>query len=71
VTEEQAKRRFLQLTGVRFISVLLAFTGIANIGGKLLPALAPGFGLMLVVFGALEFFLAPIVLKRIWQKQDQ
>jgi hypothetical protein len=33
--------------------------------------LSPYLGFALLVFGAVDFFLLPMLLKRIWQKTDQ
>jgi hypothetical protein len=71
MTEEQAKQRFLVLQAMRLVALLQVMLGAANIGGKLLPALTPYLGYALLTFGAAEFFLLPMVLKRIWAKTDQ
>jgi ABC-type uncharacterized transport system permease subunit len=71
MTEEQAKQRFMLLNLTRLFGVGLAFAGIANISGNFLPGMAPVLGYILLVFGAADFFISPILLKRIWQKQDQ
>jgi hypothetical protein len=71
MTEEQAKQRFMLLNLVRFSAIALVFAGIANIGGKLLPSLMPGLGLVLVVAGVVDFFVAPMLLKKMWQKNGQ
>jgi hypothetical protein len=71
MTEDQAKRRFMILNLVRFVAMVMVFAGVANIAGRLLPEFAPTLGYFLLVFGAADFFLAPTLLKRMWQKQDQ
>ncbi len=71
MTEDQAKQRFMMLNLVRLTGVILSFGGIANIGGKLLPELAPMLGFALLVTGVADFFVLPVVLKKAWQKQDQ
>lgn len=71
MTEEQAKQRFLVLNLVRLSGLIIAFAGIANVGGKLAPDLAPGLGLVLLIMGTVDFFFAPMLLKRAWQNQDQ
>ena len=71
MTEEQAKARFLALNAVRFLAVAMVFAGTANVAGKLLPGAAPFLGYVLLIVGALDFFLAPKLLKKYWQKQDK
>ena len=70
MTEEQAKKRFLALNAVRFVALLLVMAGVANIGGKMLPEMAPFLGYALLVFGAADFFIAPVLLKRVWQSRE-
>lgn len=71
MTEEQAKQRFLVLTLVRVFALVMVFAGIANLGGRLFPDLAPVLGGVLLVAGAADFFLAPALLKKHWRTQDQ
>lgn len=68
--EEQARTRFMILNLVRLSSVAMVFAGIANIAGKLLPDLSPFLGYVLFIAGALDFFLAPVLLKRGWRTPD-
>jgi hypothetical protein len=71
MNEDLAKRRFLTMQLLRLFALGLVMLGIANIGGKLLPDFSPYLGYGLLVFGAVDFFLVPIVLKRAWQNKDQ
>ncbi len=71
MTEEQAKRRFVTLNVVRLAAIGIVMVGIANMGEKLLPGLSPGLGIVLLIIGCVDFFFAPMLLKRMWQKQDQ
>ncbi len=71
MTEEQAKTRFMLLNLVRLIAIAMVFAGIANIGGKLWPAFTPVLGYALLAIGAADFFLAPVLLKKLWNKQDR
>jgi hypothetical protein len=71
MTEEKAKQRFIILQLMRLVALGLVMLGIANIGGKLLPDLSPTLGYGLLIFGAVDFFAVPMMLKRVWQKQDQ
>ena len=68
--EELARKRFMILNLVRFGSIALIFAGLANIAGKLLPGLSPFLGYVLLVAGAVDFFLAPVLLKRAWRTPD-
>lgn len=68
--EELARKRFMTLNLVRFTAIAIMFAGAANVGGKLLPELSPGLGYILFVVGALDFFLAPVLLKRGWRTPD-
>ena len=68
--EELARKRFMILNLVRFGSIALIFAGLANIAGKLLPGLSPFPGYVLLVAGAVDFFLAPVLLKRAWRSPD-
>lgn len=71
MSEEKAKQRFMILNLVRFSALAFIFAGAANVGGKLLPDLAPTLGYILLVIGAIDFFLAPVMLKRMWRTPDQ
>lgn len=68
--EEVARKRFMLLNLVRFTAVAIIFAGAANIGGKLLPDLSPELGYVLFVVGAIDFFLAPVLLKKSWRTPD-
>jgi hypothetical protein len=70
MTEELAKKRFMILNLVRFSALAFIFAGAANIGGKLLPELMPTLGYILLVIGAVDFFLAPVLLKRMWRTPE-
>jgi hypothetical protein len=71
MTEEEAKRRFFILQFTRLFAVIMVALGAANVAGKLLPDLSPMLGYVLLVVGAADFFIAPIILKRMWQKPPQ
>lgn len=70
MNEELAKKRFMILNLVRFSALAFIFAGAANIGGKLLPELMPVLGYVLLVIGATDFFLAPVLLKRMWRTPE-
>ena len=65
--DELARKRFMILNLVRFGSIAIIFAALANIAGKLLPELSPVLGYVLLVAGAVDFFLAPVLLKRAWR----
>lgn len=71
MNESQAKQRFIALNLVRFAALGFIFAGAANVGGKLLSDLAPTLGYVLLVIGAVDFFVAPVLLKRMWRTPDQ
>jgi hypothetical protein len=71
MNEDVAKKRFMILNLVRFSALAFIFAGAANIGGKLLPDLTPTLGYILLVIGAIDFFLAPVMLKRMWRTPEQ
>ena len=68
--DELARKRFMILNLVRFGSIAIIFAALANIAGKLLPELSPVLGYVLLVTGAVDFFLAPFLLKRAWRTPD-
>ena len=70
MNEELAKKRFMILNLVRFSALAFIFAGAANIGGKLLPELTPTLGYILLVIGAVDFFMAPVLLKRMWRTPE-
>lgn len=70
MNEELAKKRFMILNLVRFSALAFIFAGAANIGAKLLPELTPTLGYVLLVIGAVDFFLAPVLLKRMWRTPE-
>ena len=71
MTEEQAKRRFMVLNFVRLSALMMVMAGVANIAGKFLPDLTPTLGMVLLVIGAADFFIAPVLLKNHWRKQGE
>lgn len=70
MTEDQARQRFMILNMIRLFAVAMVLAGVANVGGKFLPDLAPWFGYILIVVGAFDFFYAPRLLKRNWRNRD-
>jgi hypothetical protein len=72
ISEEDriARGRFAMLSLVRLSAIVIAFVGAANIGGKLLPEFAPMLGQILFAVAAIDFFLAPALLKRAWRTRE-
>lgn len=69
--ERIARGRFMIINFVRLAAIGIAFVGAANIGGHLLPEYAPLLGQCLIAVAAIDFFLAPVLLKRIWRSKGQ
>ncbi len=70
MNEDKAKACFMMLQMVRFSGILFVFAGLANASGKLMPEAAPFLGIALCLMGLIDFFGAPIVLKKAWKTQD-
>ncbi len=68
MTEDQAKQRFVALTLLRLFGLGLVIAAAANIAGAWMPEMAPTLGDILLVIGALDFFLIPALLKKAWRK---
>jgi hypothetical protein len=66
MTEDQAKQRFMVLNLVRFVGLIFVIFGVVLMSGKLEIADGPMVGSILLVFGAIEFFIVPVLIKRIW-----
>jgi hypothetical protein len=71
MTEEQAKKRFFLLNFVRLIGLAMVLFGVANIAGKILPELSPLLGQGLLVMGAIEFFVVPVFIKKMWRNDAE
>ncbi len=71
MTEEEAKQRFMVLNLVRIIAIIIVLAGILNIAGRLFPEVSPELGYALLVAGVVDFFLAPVLLKRRWRDPGQ
>jgi hypothetical protein len=48
----------------------LVLAGVANIAGAWMPELGPTFGYVLLLIGALDFFLIPALLKKAWRNKS-
>jgi hypothetical protein len=70
--EDTARRRLLLYSLIRFGGVALFFLGLAIIyTGLLRPGGSPQLGAIVAILGALDALLAPHLLKRAWDRQDQ
>jgi hypothetical protein len=69
MSEAVAKQRFMILNLVRLIAIGFVMAGAANVSGKLLPDYAPWLGAVLLVIGMVDFFFAPMLLKKYWRKR--
>lgn len=72
--ERRAKTRFMVLSMMRLIGALMMIVGFVVIAGKW--DLAGGdnnrmIGAILVLFGAFEFAVAPLLFARAWKSQDR
>lgn len=69
MTEEQAKRRFFLLAGIRLSGVVIAFLGIAVVMKRLIEP-ADIVGTALIAIGAFEVMVLPTLLLRSWRTKD-
>ncbi len=71
MNERLAKQRFTQLNLTRLVGVAFVFGGAANVQGGFAEQVSPYLGYVMLIFGVLDFFVAPVLLKRQWRQQDQ
>ena len=69
--EAIARKRFFLLNLVRLFALAMVMAGAANLAGKLWPAYTPTLGTVLFILGAADFFLAPLLLKRLWARDSR
>ncbi len=69
MTDAEARRRHVQLLGIRILAIGTAIVGVVIISGRLIAE--PAIGYALFVIGAAEFFALPYWLAKQWKKQDQ
>jgi hypothetical protein len=69
MTEEQAKRRFFLLSLMRAIALGILLFGVVVIAGKTRADETTGYGLL--VIGAINFFIIPWWLKKVWQAEGK
>ena len=67
--EELARTRFMKLQLIRLGGVAMAMLGAVIISGRLIDL--PELGYVLLVLGALEFFLLPNLVAKNWRSPDQ
>lgn len=67
--EDEARFRFMILSAVRLLSVMLIAVGLAIVAGKLdVPRPA---GIAFTIFGLLELLLLPPFLARKWKSRSE
>ena len=70
--DDEARRRLLLYTLVRFGGLVIFFFGIAVMYTKVLrPGGWPQLGAIIAILGVLDALLAPHFLKRRWDRTDQ
>ena len=69
MSEHEARRRHLQLTGVRLTGLATVLAGIAVLSGRWVDWTYVGYAL--VVLGAVEFFVLPRFLVTQWKAGDE
>ena len=67
--EELARSRFMKLQLIRLSGVAMAMLGAVIISGRLIDM--PELGYVLLVLGAVEFFLLPNLVAKNWRTPDQ
>jgi hypothetical protein len=69
MNEAEAKQKFMLLNLVRLIAIGFVMAGAANVAEKFLLEYSPWLGAVLLVIGLVDFFFAPMLLKRYWRKR--
>ena len=67
--EKLARQRFFLLQMVRLGGAVMAMIGAVILSGRLIDM--PELGYVLLVLGAVEFFLLPNLISRGWRTPDQ
>ena len=70
MTEDQAKKRFFLLAGIRLSGVLIAFLGIAIVMRRLVEP-ADIIGTALIAVGAFQVIILPVLLLRRWRSPPE
>ncbi len=70
-SEDKAKQQFLMLNLVRFVGLAFVILGVTMISGKILGPDGAFPGTILVIMGAIEFFIAPVILKKMWRTPEE
>jgi membrane protein implicated in regulation of membrane protease activity len=72
IDDETARRRLLIYSLIRFGGLAIFFFGIAIIYTNLLrPGGWPQVGALIAIIGVVDSVLAPRLLKRVWDKEDE
>lgn len=67
--EELARKRFMLLQIIRLGGAVMAMIGAVIISGRLIDM--PMLGYVLLIVGAVEFFVLPNLIARGWRTPDQ
>ena len=70
MNEDQAKKRFFLLAGIRLSGVLIAFLGIAIVMRRLVEP-ADIIGTALIAVGAFQVIILPVLLLRRWRSPPE
>ena len=68
--EARAMARFNILNLSRFAAIAFVIFGVVVISGNLFPDAPPALGYTLFIIGVIDFFLMPILLRKIWAQSD-
>ena len=72
MNEDEAKRRLLAYTMLRFGGLAIFFLGVAIMYTKIVrPGGWPQLGAIVAIFGVLDGLLMPHLLKRRWDREDR
>lgn len=70
--DETARKRLLVYTALRFGGLLFFFLGIAIMYTNVFrPGGWPQLGAIIVIVGVVDAFIAPRLVKRAWDRQDE
>ncbi len=66
---DPAAARFWTLQAMRLLGLVMVVIGATIVSGRLLDS--PDFGYVLLVLGAIAFFLLPVLVKRRWRSRGE
>ena len=68
--EEQAMKRFNILNLSRFAAIGFVILGVVLISDNYFPDAPPALGYTVFIIGVIDFFLMPLVLRKMWAQKD-